>query len=122
METFLAILKAFLIGGAICSVGQILLDKTKLTPARILVLFVCAGAVLGAFGLYEPFREWAGSGASVPLIGFGGLMADGARKAVEEEGLIGALTGPFSAASAGITAAIIFGLLASFFAKPKAKV
>ncbi|MDR3344612.1 MAG: stage V sporulation protein AE [Oscillospiraceae bacterium] len=118
----MAILKAFLIGGAICSVGQILLDKTKLTPARILVLFVCAGAVLGAFGLYEPFREWAGSGASVPLIGFGGLMADGARKAVEEEGLIGALTGPFSAASAGITAAIIFGLLASFFAKPKAKV
>ncbi|MDR1409806.1 MAG: SpoVA/SpoVAEb family sporulation membrane protein [Oscillospiraceae bacterium] len=122
MEIFWTMLKTFLIGGAICTVGQILLDKTQLAPARILVLFVCLGTVLGAVGLYEPFREWAGAGAGVPLIGFGGLMAEGARKAVEEEGLIGALTGPFSAASAGITAALIFGLLASFFAKPKAKV
>ena len=122
MEIFWSLIKTFLVGGAICAVGQILLDKTKLTPARILVLFVCAGAVLGAFGLYEPFRDWAGAGASVPLIGFGGMMADGAREAVKEDGLIGALKGPLTAASAGITAAIIFGLLASFIAKPKARV
>ncbi|MDR1806056.1 MAG: SpoVA/SpoVAEb family sporulation membrane protein [Clostridium sp.] len=122
MEILLSLLKAFAVGGGICALGQILIDKTKLTPARILVIFVCAGAVLGAVGLFEAFRDWAGAGASVPLLGFGGAMAEGARKAVEEEGLIGALKGPFSAASAGITAALLCGLIASFVAKPRARV
>ena len=122
MEIFLSILKTFLIGGALCAIGQLLLDKTKLTAARIVVLYVCAGVVLGAVGLYAPFYDWAGAGASVPLIGFGGLMSEGVRLAVEEKGLMGALTGPLTAASAGITAAIVFALIASFIAKPRAKV
>jgi len=121
METFLTMLKVFLVGGAVCAIGQILIDKTKLTPARIVVIYVCAGVLLGAVGLYEPFHDWAKSGASVPLIGFGGLMAEGVRTAIAEKGLIGALTGPLTSASAGITAAIVFALLASFIAKPKAK-
>ncbi|MDR0883104.1 MAG: SpoVA/SpoVAEb family sporulation membrane protein [Oscillospiraceae bacterium] len=121
MEIVWTLAKAFLVGGALCAVGQILLDKTKLTPGRILVIFVLTGVVLGAVGIFQPLRDWAGAGASVPLLGFGNLMAEGARKAVAEEGLLGALTGPLTAASAGITAAIVCGLLASFLAKPKAK-
>ncbi|MCL2299802.1 MAG: SpoVA/SpoVAEb family sporulation membrane protein [Firmicutes bacterium] len=121
METFLSILKAFLVGGAICFVGQILLDYTKLTMARILVMFVVAGAVLGAVGLYKPFAEWAGAGATVPLVGFGSLMVEGVKKAIEEKGWIGILTGPFTAAAAGTGFAVLCGLAASLVARPKEK-
>ena len=89
----LEVVKAFFAGGLLCLIGQVLIDKTKLTPARILTSFVCAGVVLGAVGLYEPFAKWAGAGASVPLTGFGNLLARGAREGVQESGLIGALTG-----------------------------
>ena len=114
-------LKAFLVGGLICAVGQILIDWTKLTPARILVLFVTLGVLLGAIGLYEPLVKWAGRGASVPLTGFGYLLAKGTKEAVASQGLLGVLTGPLTAGAAGITAAMISGLLVSFFAKPKDK-
>ncbi len=114
-------LKAFLVGGLICVVGQILMDTTKLTPARILVSFVVAGVVLGAVGVYKPLVEWAGAGATVPLTGFGFTLAKGTRQAIEEQGLLGALTGPLTSGAAGITAAMLCGLLASFFAKPKEK-
>lgn len=114
-------LKAFLVGGLICVIGQILMDTTKLTPARILVSFVVAGVVLGALGIYKPLAEWAGAGATVPLTGFGYTLVKGTRQAIEEEGLLGALTGPLTSGAAGITAAMLCGLLASFFAKPKEK-
>lgn len=114
-------LKAFLIGGLICVVGQILIDVTRLTPARILVSFVVLGVILGAFGVYKPFAEWAGAGASVPLTGFGNVLAEGTKKEIVEKGLLGAITGPLSAGSAGITAALLCGLVASIFAKPKEK-
>ncbi|HIT54342.1 MAG TPA: stage V sporulation protein AE [Candidatus Fimivicinus intestinavium] len=114
-------LKAFVVGGLICAVGQILIDCTKLTPARILVLFVTVGVLLGAVGVYEPLAEWAGMGASVPLTGFGYLLAKGTKEAVANQGLLGVLTGPLTAGAAGITAAMISGLLVSFFAKPKDK-
>ena len=113
--------KAFLLGGAFCAVGQILIDKTKLTPARILVAYVVAGVILGALGLYQPLVDWGGAGASVPLTGFGNTLAKGVREAVEQDGLLGALTGGLKAAAGGITAAIFFGLLASFLCKPKDK-
>ncbi len=113
--------KAFLVGGLICVVGQVLMDTTKLTPARILVSFVAAGVALGAFGLYGPLAEWAGAGATVPLTGFGYTLAKGTRQAVEEQGLLGALTGPLTSGAAGITAAVLCGLAASLFAKPKEK-
>ena len=112
---------AFLCGGLICVIGQILIDKTRLTPAKILVGFVVAGVILGALRVYEPFRDFAGAGASVPLTGFGALLADGTREAVDEKGLLGALTGPVSAGAAGITAALICALLVSFVFKPKSK-
>ena len=114
-------LKAFLCGGLLCVIGQILIDKTKLTPARILVGYVVAGVILGGLGLYQPFADWAGSGAAVPLTGFGNLLAKGVRKAVAEQGLLGALTGGFTAAAGGIAAAIFFGFLVAliFRAKPK---
>lgn len=113
--------KAFVCGGILCVIGQILIDKTKLTPARILVGYVVAGVVLGAIGLYQPFAEWAGAGAGVPLTGFGNLLAKGVRQAVEEKGLLGALTGGLTAAAGGIAAAIFFGTVAAliFRAKPK---
>ena len=114
-------LKAFIIGGLICAVGQILMDTTKLTPARILVSFVVAGVVLGALGIYKPLAEWAGAGATVPLTGFGFTLAKGTKQAVENQGLLGALTGPLTSGAAGITAALICGLIASFIAKPKEK-
>ncbi len=114
-------IKAFLVGGAICAVGQILMDTTKLTPARILVSFVVIGVVLGAVGAYEPLVKWAGAGASVPLTGFGYTLAKGTKQAVEEQGLMGALTGPFTSGAAGITAAMLCGLLASLLTKPKEK-
>lgn len=114
-------IKAFLVGGAICAVGQILMDTTKLTPARILVSFVTVGVVLGAVGAYEPLVKWAGAGATVPLTGFGYTLARGTKQAVEEQGLIGALTGPLTSGAAGITAAVLCGLLASLLTKPKEK-
>ena len=114
-------LKAFLVGGLICLIGQILIDKTKLTPARILVSFVVIGVVLGAIGLYEPLIEFAGAGASVPLTGFGNLIAKGVRKAIDKDGFLGIFTGGLTAAAGGITAAIVAGLIASFIFKPKDK-
>lgn len=110
--------KAFVAGGALCLIGQILIDKTKLTPARILTTYVVAGVVLGALGLYQPFADWAGAGATVPLTGFGNNLARGVKKAVEEKGLIGAFTGGFTAAAGGIGAAVFFGYLVSVIFKP----
>lgn len=110
-----------MVGGAICVVGQLLLDCTKLTPARILVAFVIAGVVLGATGLYQPLSEWAGAGANVPLTGFGNILVQGTKKAIAEKGWLGILTGPFTAGSAGIMAALFSGIAVSFVAKPKGK-
>ena len=114
-------LNAFLCGGVLCAVGQVLLDRTKLTPARILVCYVTAGVLLGGLGLYAPLVEWAGAGATVPLTGFGFTLAKGLQKAVSQHGLLGALTGGISATAGGITAAIFFGFLVAllFRAKPK---
>ena len=114
-------LKAFLVGGAICPIGQLLVDYTKLTPARILVTFVVLGVALGGLGLYQPLVDWAGAGATVPLTGFGNTLVQGTKAAIREDGLLGVLTGPLSAGSAGITAAILCGLIVSFLAKPKSK-
>lgn len=114
-------LKAFLIGGAICLIGQVFIDKTKRTPARILVSFVVIGVILGALGIYEPFQKFAGAGAGVPLTGFGNLIAKGVRKAVDEKGFLGIFTGGLTAAAGGITAAIVAGLISSFIFKPKDK-
>lgn len=114
-------INAFLVGGVICAIGQILIDRTKLTPARILVSYVVAGVILGGLGLYQPLIDFAGAGASVPLTGFGYALARGVLKAVSEKGLLGALTGGFTASSAGIAAAIFFGLLIALIAKPKDK-
>lgn len=121
MEIFLTYLKTFLIGGALCAIGQILVDKTKITPARILTCYVVVGVVLGAVGLYEPFAEWAGAGATVPLTGFGNTLAKGVREAVAERGLIGAFTGGFTASAAGICAAVFFGWIVSMIFKSKDK-
>ena len=114
-------LKAFLIGGGICLLTQILIDKTKLTPARILVSYVVLGVILGAVGIYQPFAEFAGAGATVPLTGFGNTLAKGVREAVQEQGLLGAFTGGLKSCAGGIAAAIFTGLLASLLFKPKDK-
>ncbi len=114
-------LRAFLVGGAFCLVGQLLIDLTKLTPARILTGYVVAGVILGAAGLYEPLAKWAGAGATVPLTGFGNLLARGVREAVAQRGLIGAFTGGFTAAAGGICAAIFFGILVATIFKSKEK-
>lgn len=114
-------LKAFLVGGGLCLIGQVLIDKTKLTPARILVSYVVVGVVLGAVGLYEPLVEFAGAGASVPLTGFGNIIAKGVKKAVEEKGFLGILTGGLTASAGGITAAVLAGLIGSFLFKDKDK-
>ena len=111
----------FLVGGAFCVVAQILIDKTKLTPARILVCYVVAGVVLGALGVYKPLLDFAGAGASTPLTGFGYLISKGVREAVDEKGLLGALTGGMSATAGGISAAICFGFIASLIFKSKSK-
>ena len=118
MELFLEYLKACVVGGAICAIGQVLIDYTKLTPARILVSFVVAGVILGGLGVYQPLIEFAGAGATVPLTGFGSLLAKGVKTAVQEKGLLGALTGGFTASSAGIGAAVFFGLLVALIFKP----
>ena len=112
---------AFLIGGALCVIAQILIDRTKLTPARILVIYVVAGVILGAVGLYEPLVKFAGAGATVPLTGFGYLISRGVREAVDAEGLLGILKGGLSAAAGGIAAALVFGYLACLIAKGKPK-
>ena len=114
-------LKAFLVGGLLCVIGQILIDKTKLTPARILTAYVVAGVLLGGIGIYQPLVDWAGSGATVPLTGFGYTLAKGVKEAVAEKGLLGALTGGITNTAAGITAAIFFGVLVAsiFKARPK---
>ena len=121
MEIFLEYAKAFLVGGALCAVGQVIIDYTKLTPARILVAYVVAGVVLGGLGWYQPLIDFAGAGASVPLTGFGSLLAKGVREAVEKDGLLGVLSGGLTASAAGITAAMVFGLLAALIFKPKSK-
>lgn len=112
---------AFAVGGTLCVIAQILLDKTSLTPARILVGYVVAGVILGALGVYEPLADFAGAGATTPLTGFGYLIAKGVRTAVDEKGLLGSLTGGIAAASGGISAAICFGYIAAIFAKMRAK-
>jgi len=114
-------LKAFLCGGVLCIIGQLLIDRTSLTPARILVSYVVAGVILGGLGLYQPIIDWAGAGATVPLTGFGSLLAKGTKEAVAEKGLIGALTGGITAAAGGITAAIFFGFLVALLFKSKPK-
>lgn len=118
MDVVLDYLKAFAAGGVLCAIGQILIDKTRLTPARILTSYVVAGVILGAVGVYEPFAEWAGAGATVPLTGFGNLLARGVREAVAEKGVLGAFTGGFTSAAAGICAAVFFGLVIALVFKP----
>ena len=114
-------LKAFLCGGLLCVVGQILIDKTKLTPAKILVCYVTSGVILGGIGLYPKLVEWGGAGATVPLTGFGNLLAKGVKKAVAEDGILGAFTGGCTAAAGGITAAVFFGFLVALLFKSKPK-
>lgn len=114
-------IKAFLVGGAICVIAQLLIDYTKLTPAKILVSFVVLGVVLGGIGLYEPLVEFAGAGASVPLLGFGNTLARGVREAVAEKGFLGVLTGGLKATAGGITVAIVSGLIVSLIFKPRDK-
>ena len=115
------LVRAFLCGGLLCAAGQVLIDRTKLTPARILTSYVVAGVVLGALGLYQPLVDFAGAGASVPLTGFGNLLAKGVRKAVEEKGLVGAFTGGIGAAAGGICAAVFFALLAALLFRSREK-
>ena len=118
---WLMYLKTFLIGGAQCAIAQILIDKTKLTPARILTSYVVAGVILGALGLYGPLADWAGAGATVPLTGFGNVLAEGVKKAVAKDGFLGVFTGGLTAAAAGICAAIFFRIIVALLCKPKAK-
>lgn len=121
METLLPYLKCFLVGGALCCAGQILIDKTALTPARILTAYVVVGVLLGALGVYQPLIDWAGAGATVPLTGFGSALAKGVREAVAKDGWLGVLTGGFTAGAAGICAALVFGYLAALIFRPKEK-
>lgn len=121
METFWEYAKAFLVGGTLCGIGQVLIDYTKLTPARILVAYVVAGVILGGLGWYRPLINFAGAGATVPLTGFGSLLAKGVREAVDKDGLMGVLSGGLTASAPGITAAVVFGLFAALIFKPKDK-
>ena len=118
MDLFWEFAKAFLVGGAVCAVGQALIDYTKLTPARILVSYVVAGVILGGLGIYQPLIDFAGAGASVPLTGFGALLAKGVKEAVAKDGVLGIFTGGLTASAAGITAAVLFGLIAALIFKP----
>ena len=118
---WMMLLKCFVTGGIICIIGQILIDKTKLTPAKILVIFVTAGAILGGLGIYQYLVDFAGAGATVPLTGFGYNLAKGAIEGVQQSGLVGAFTGGVKAAAGGIAAAVFFGYLASLISKPKMK-
>ena len=121
MEWIFDLLKAFLVGGALCAIGQVLIDKTKLTPARILTGYVVAGVVLGALGIYEPLVRWAGAGASVPLLGFGNTLVQGVKTAVAKQGLLGVFTGGLTASAGGIAAAVCFALLMALIFKPREK-
>ena len=114
-------LKVFAVGGALCAIGQLLIDKTKLTPARILTVYVVSGLILEAAGLYSTLVKWAGAGATVPLTGFGSTLARGVEKAVSEKGVLGAFTGGFTAAAAGICAAVFFGIIVALLFKPGEK-
>jgi stage V sporulation protein AE len=121
MDVIMNYIWAFVIGGAFCVVAQILIGKTSLTPARILVIYVVVGVILGAFGLYRPIVELAGAGATTPLTGFGYLISKGIKKAVDERGLLGALTGALTASAAGISAALVFGYVAALLSRGKPK-
>ena len=121
MNVLLPYLKCFLTGGLLCAAGQILIDRTALTPARILTAYVVAGVVLGAVGVYGPLADWAGAGASVPLTGFGNTLAKGIREAVAEKGWLGIFTGGFTSAAGGICAALVFGYLAALLFRPREK-
>lgn len=121
MPVWSMLFRSFLVGGAFCLMGQILIDKTKLTPARILTMYVVAGVILGALGLYEPLADWAEAGATVPLTGFGNLLAKGVREAVAEKGILGAFTGGLTAASGGICAAVFFGFLTAILFRSREK-
>ena len=114
-------LKAFIVGGALCLIGQILIDKTKLTPARILVAYVVIGVILGGIGIYEPLAEFSGAGATVPLTGFGNTLAKGVREAVDQDGFLGIFTGGLKASAGGITAAVLAGSIVSLIFKAKDK-
>ena len=118
MDVLWEYVRAFLCGGALCLIGQILIDKTKLTPARILTSYVVAGVILGAIGLYQPLADWAGAGATVPLTGFGNLLIKGVKEAIQKDGPIGIFTGGFTAAAGGIGAAVFFGALIAAIFKP----
>lgn len=121
MDIFLDYVKAFFVGGTLCLIGQLLIDRTKATPGKILVGYVTAGVVLSALGLYKPLVDWAGAGASVPLTGFGNTLAEGVKKAVKEDGFLGIFTGGLKACAGGITAAVVAGLLASLIFKARDK-
>ncbi len=114
-------IKAFIVGGIICVIGQIFIDKTKLTPARILVLFVVVGVILGAVGVFTPLKEFASSGITVPIVGFGGALAEGTKEMVDKDGAIGILTGPLTSGAGGISVAVISALIMSLITKPRAK-
>ena len=118
---FMEYLIAFVVGGSICALVQVLMEKTKLLPGRIMVLLVCTGAVLGFLGIYQPFTEFAGAGASVPLLGFGNVLWKGMKEAIEQDGFLGIFRGGFTASAAGICAALVFGYLASLVFQPKMK-
>lgn len=113
--------KAFVVGGIICAIVQILMEKTKLMPGRIMVMLVCTGALLGAVGIYGPFSKWAGAGANVPLLGFGNVLWKGVKEAVDSEGFIGPFKGGFKACAVGVSAALIFSYIAALITKPKLK-
>lgn len=112
-------LKAFCVGGAICAFVQILMEKTKMMPGRIMVMLVCLGVLLGALQIYEPFSEWAGAGANVPLLGFGNVLWKGVKEAVEQEGFIGIFSGGFKSCAVGVSAALVFSYIASLLTRPK---
>lgn len=114
-------IKSFIVGGIICAIVQIFIDKTKLTPGRIMVSLVCLGVLLGAIGIYEPFSKWAGCGATVPLIGFGNNLWKGMKEAISQSGILGLFKGGFTSSAVGISGALIFGYLASLIFKPKMK-
>ena len=113
--------KAFIVGGIICALAQVLMDKTKMLPGRVMVLLVCLGAVLGAIGLYQPFAEWAGAGANVPLLGFGNVLWTGVKEAVEKDGFLGIFKGGFTSSAVGISGALVFSYLASLICDSKMK-
>ena len=114
-------LKAFVVGGIICALVQVLMEKTKMLPGRIMVTLVCTGAVLGFLGIYQPFAEFAGAGATVPLLGFGNVLWEGMQKSIDQDGFLGIFRGGFTASAAGISAALVFGYLASLIFQPKMK-